>query len=61
MTLRDRGKQRWRNNEIFEKKKIAFTLTKVKRKPESNCQSESQRVVRGNRTEDKISELGLEA
>ena len=30
----------------FEKKKIAFTLTKVKRKPESHCQSESQRVVR---------------
>ena len=22
LTLRDRGKQRWRNNEIFEKKKI---------------------------------------
>lgn len=30
----------------FEKK-IAFTLTKVKRKPESHFQSESQRVVRG--------------
>lgn len=30
-----------------KKKKKAFTLTKVKRKPECHCQSESQRVVRG--------------
>jgi hypothetical protein len=25
LTLRDRGKQRWRNNEIFEKKKLRST------------------------------------